>query len=70
MTNEYETGMKITYDFVSKRAVLSFRGRLVVLPATFETEAEAKASAESYCRRHGWNPASNAFRAPKLRSAW
>ena len=53
---EYETGMKIAYDNASRRVVVSFRGRIVVLPEPCPTQDEGIAVAERYCRNHGWIP--------------
>ena len=52
---EYEAGMKIAYDDRSRRVVVSFRGRLVVLPEPCGTREEAQAEGESYCRRLGYS---------------
>lgn len=48
--------MKISYDATSKRVVLAFRGRITVLPGTFETEAEGTEAGEFHCRTLGWKP--------------
>ena len=50
----YEPGMKIAYDDVSRRVVVSFRGRIVVLPNPCESRDQAIAEGENYCRRQGW----------------
>lgn len=52
----YEPGMKISYDAVSKRVIVAFRGRITVLSGTFETEAEGTEAGEFHCRTHGWKP--------------
>ncbi len=62
MSNVYEPGMTITYDASSKRVVIAFRGRIAVLPGTFDTEAMGKAAAETHCMKLGWNPANRAER--------
>ncbi len=65
----YESGMKITYDAASKRTIVAFRGRITVLPETYEFEAQGIAAGELYCRRHRWDPheqaapAKNSFRS-------
>lgn len=69
MARGYETGMKVTYDPHTRRVVIAFRGRIVVLPELFDSEADGIAEGETYCRRHGWMPA-EASRARKLHSAW
>jgi hypothetical protein len=58
--------MKITYERESRRVIVSFRGRLTVLPDLYSTREEAVSAGESYCRRQGWiaNRASNAVRRP------
>jgi hypothetical protein len=53
----YEPGMKITYDQTSKRVVVAFRGRITVLPETYETDVEGLKAGEKFCRKQGWNPA-------------
>ena len=60
----YETGMKVTYEPRSRTVIISFRGRLMVLPGRYATEGEGVSAGESYCRLQGWRPAiSKAFRA-------
>jgi len=52
--------MQITYDPSSQRAVVAFRGRITVLPETFETETLAISAGELHCRSHGWRPTDHA----------
>lgn len=52
----YEPGMKLSYDETTKRVVVAFRGRIAVLPDTYENEERAIAAGELHCRRLGWNP--------------
>jgi hypothetical protein len=61
---EYESGMKIVYDGTSRRVVVSFRGRISVLPEACGTPEEGVAAGESYCRNHGWVPNRSAVRRP------
>ncbi len=71
MKPTYEPGMKVTYEPRSKRVVVAFRGRITVLPDPCETEAQAVAAGEAYCRRAGWNPADPAMDGQKLlRGRW
>ena len=53
---EYESGMKIAYDDTSRRVVVSFRGRIVVMPESYPTQEEGIAVGERYCRSNGWIP--------------
>lgn len=57
MKRSYEPGMKISYDPSSKRVVVAFRGRITVLPDTFDSEALGTEAGEFHCRSHGWSPA-------------
>lgn len=68
--SSYEPGMKITYDPISQRVVVAFRGRIVVLPETYENEPSARAAAEAHCRRLGWVPLDKNKRARSLRHPW
>jgi hypothetical protein len=52
----YEPGMKVSYDAGSKRVVVAFRGRIKVLPGTFETEGAGTEAGEFHCRTQGWKP--------------
>ena len=52
----YETGMKVTYDPTSKRVVVAFRGRIIVLPGTYDSASTGISAGESRCRELGWNP--------------
>jgi hypothetical protein len=52
----YEPGMKVTYDDTSQRVVVAFRGRITVLPGTYDTEDKGIKAGEAHCRSHGWNP--------------
>jgi hypothetical protein len=67
---DYETGMKVVYDRLSKRVVVSFRGRITVLPESFEQEAEAVKAGENYCKQHGWVSKNGKSRSASLRGAW
>jgi len=70
MKNVYEPGMKITYDPVSRRVVVSFRGRITVLPVFCRTEAEAIVAGEAHCRTQGWVPTTQSGKANAFRSLW
>ena len=52
----YEAGMRISYDADSRRVRLTFRGRIIDLPARCTSEAEAIRAGEAYCWYHGWRP--------------
>jgi hypothetical protein len=66
----YETGMKVVYDQSSKRVVVSFRGRITVLPESFDNESDAVKAGEHYCRQNGWNPTIPKATTVSLRRAW
>lgn len=70
MKPAYEPGMKIAYDPVSHRIVVSFRGRITVLPDTANTQDEATSVGEKFCRQHGWKPEDVRPRGVKIRSLW
>ena len=52
----YEPGMKISYDRTSKRVIVAFRGRITVLPESYDSEENGIGAGESHCRRLGWTP--------------
>lgn len=56
MKRTYEPGMKVSYDPTSKRVIVAFRGRITVLPGTYESETLAVEGAEAHCRLLGWKP--------------
>lgn len=62
--------MKVSYDPRSRRVVVAFRGRIVVLPEHADDETKAIAAGEAYCREHGWSPSDRKGGARKVRSAW
>ncbi len=66
----YEPGMKISYDRVSMRAVVSFRGRIMALSQNCMSETEAVTQGEAHCRHLGWNLATQGNSARKFRSLW
>jgi hypothetical protein len=51
---QYEPGMRITFDPATKRARVAFRGRLIELPGSFDTELDAVRAGEEHCKRNGW----------------
>lgn len=67
---EYETGMKVFYDPLSNRVVVSFRGRITVLPDVYENEADALKAGERHCRQNGWIPKNGATAQVSVRRAW
>jgi len=62
--------MKVTYDHVSNRVIVMFRGRIVVLPDRYETEAAGIAAAESHCRKLGWRPQDSNGKHRQIRCLW
>ncbi len=70
-TANYEPGMKIVYDAPSKRVVVSFRGRITVLPEPCDTVAEATAAGERFCSLQGWSPHPSPSQGKgSMRTAW
>tara|TARA_R110000868_G_scaffold50530_3_gene161395 strand:- start:427 stop:654 length:228 start_codon:yes stop_codon:yes gene_type:complete len=51
----YERGMKITFDQKARSVMVSFRGRVTVLPGPFATEGEAVRAGEGLCKTNGWD---------------
>ena len=68
--SEYEAGMKVFYDPLSNRVVVSFRGRITVLPDAYENETEAVAAGERHCRQNGWIPQDDETATAGVRRAW
>lgn len=66
-TKDYENGMKISYEPRSQTVIVSFRGRLQVLPGRYASESEGVSAGESFCRVRGWRPDQP---MAALRSAW
>lgn len=62
--------MKVTYDPQTKRVIVAFRGRIVVLPDMADSEAAAAKAGEAYCRAHGWTPSERKKAGHTMRSAW
>ena len=52
----YEAGMKISYAAKTQRVIVAFRGRITVLPDTYESEEKGISAGENHCRCLGWNP--------------
>lgn len=70
MRASYEHGMKITYDAVSRRVVVAFRGRIFVLQDRYDTEQAGVAAGESQCRRLGWQPQDAGKARRHVRHPW
>lgn len=70
MSDTYENGMKVTYDPVSGRVIVAFRGRISVLPASFDSEIDAIQAGETHCRSLGWVPAPKENADRRFRSPW
>jgi hypothetical protein len=52
----YESGMTILYDVVTKSTFIDFRGSFYYLLGPFTTRREAIAAGEAKCRELGWRP--------------
>jgi len=60
--------MKISYDKTSKRVVVAFRGRITVLPETYDGEESGIAAGEGHCRHLGWRPQERGKPGRQMRS--
>ena len=45
-------GVKVDYDVMTKRVVVSYGERRVIMPGTYSTLVEARAAAETYAKRY------------------
>ena len=66
----YESGMKITYDPTSQRVVVAFRGRIKVLPDSYDTEDSGIKAGEMHCLQLGWNPQDQTKQKNTLFKSW
>ena len=66
---EYEAGMRVIYDAQSQRVIVNFRGRVVVVPGSYEDEHTGKLAGEAHCRTLGWAPNTRQQQG-QFRSAW
>lgn len=66
---DYETGMKVLFDAPSQRVIVNFRGRVIVLPGSYDDERSARLAGEHLCRQLGWVPSSQK-KPEHFRSAW
>lgn len=64
----YEPGMEVLYDAPCQRVILHFRGRVIVLPGTYDDEGAGRLAGEQHCRRLGWIPVRK--KPGHFRSAW
>jgi hypothetical protein len=46
--------MRIAFDAATKCVTVAFRGRIVALPAAYDSECAAVSAGEDYCRARGW----------------
>lgn len=51
---DYEDGMSVFYDCVTKAVFIDFRGALHYLIGPFATKASAISAGEAKCRELGW----------------
>lgn len=61
----YEPGMRIVYDPARNAVTVFFRGKVRQLEGAYYSEEEARAAAESVCRRLGWKGADAPPAAPR-----
>jgi hypothetical protein len=52
----YEQGMSLCYDCVTKAVVISFRGEVHYIVGPFLNRTNAIKAAEEKCRLLGWQP--------------
>jgi hypothetical protein len=50
----YEEGMSIRHDAENNKAVVTFRGITITLSKRYDSQQEAEAAGEYYCRQLGW----------------
>ena len=62
--------MKVVYDAQSKPVIVNLRGRVQVLPETFDSEAAAVLAGEQFCLSHGWRPPAPDDQTALIRSPW
>lgn len=67
---EYEAGMKVVYDSQSRRVIVNFRGRVHVLPDTYDNERDAVSAGERHCTHLGWNREDGAGHRNRVHSPW
>jgi hypothetical protein len=51
---EYEAGMQIIWDVVTREIVVLFRGSVTMLPQKFDNRDEGIQAGEEVCRNAGW----------------
>ena len=61
---QYEDGMQIIWDVVSRQVVVIFRGDITSLPQKFQSRAEGIAAGEEFCRDAGWTEVSTRKTGP------
>jgi hypothetical protein len=50
----YEDGMSVSYDAVTKKVTVFFRGQKTVLPGEYATQEAGRKAGEEWCRARGW----------------
>lgn len=51
---EYEPGMQIIWDVLTREIVIIFRGLVTTLDRKFSSREEGIEAGEAYCRAAGW----------------
>jgi hypothetical protein len=51
---EYEDGMQIIWDVITREIVVIFRGTVTTLPQRFDSRREGIEAGEAVCRNAGW----------------
>lgn len=54
---QYEPGMQIIWDVLTREIVVIFRGLATTLDQKFTTRDEGIAAGEAFCRSAGWGSA-------------
>lgn len=55
---DYEDGMAVDFDAVSKSVFIEFRNQLHYIIGPYTTRRDAIAAGEAKCRELGWRPTS------------
>jgi len=66
----YEPGMKVSYDPTTHRVVVAFRGRITVIPGTYDSELRGIAAGEAHCRGQGWKPRDESQQKKSRFNSW
>jgi hypothetical protein len=51
---EYENGMRIIWDVLTREIIVIFRGQVTNLPGKFDSKQDGINAGEQLCRNAGW----------------